>query len=143
MSLKVPDSLTLMMRYVHWVSHSLTPTQKIGRSTLASALLRRLGSVQHQGWELIATPGELHFYILTGHEQVWLCPEEQPPQRPRYTIQVPQVMLMIAGDPVGFHLIERLPTSKIFNTENHSDTIFTVLLLVPPQVHGRKLVIHQ
>jgi hypothetical protein len=51
------------------------------------------------------------------------------------------MMVVIALNPLGFHLRDALPKGNTFSTEYYRVNIFTELLPVRPQVDGR-LVIH-
>jgi hypothetical protein len=52
------------------------------------------------------------------------------------------MMLTIAWNPLGFHVLDSLPKSRMFNTEYYRDNILTTLLPLRPQVDGRRLMIH-
>jgi histone-lysine N-methyltransferase SETMAR len=82
------------------------------------------------------------FDLVTDYEQIWLCPEGKPPERHKHTIQDPTMMLTIAWNPLGFHLLDALPKGRTFNAEYHRDNILMELIPLRPQVDGRKLVIH-
>jgi hypothetical protein len=56
------------------------------------------------------------FYLSTDHEQIWLRVEEQPPEGPRHTIQDPKMMVTIAWNPPGFHLLDAFAKGNTFNT---------------------------
>jgi hypothetical protein len=52
------------------------------------------------------------------------------------------MMVIIAWNPLGFHLFDALPKGNTFNAEYYRVNILTELLLFRPQVDGRRLVIH-
>jgi hypothetical protein len=79
------------------------PTPKTEPATLSIERLRQLRSIEYHGWQFTITLGESWFCLFTGHEQIWLRVEEQPPERPRHTIQDPKMMATIAWNPLGFH----------------------------------------
>jgi hypothetical protein len=97
------------VKHLRWVPHSLTATQKTERVTLSIELLHQLRSIEHHGWQFIITLDESWFYLSTDYEYIRLHQEEQPPERPRHTIQDPQPMVTIAWNPLGLHLIKTLP----------------------------------
>jgi hypothetical protein len=76
-----------VMKHLRWVPHTLTPTQKTERVTLSIELLRQIRSIECHGWQFMITLGESWFYLSTDHKQIWLRVEEQPPEKPRHTIQ--------------------------------------------------------
>jgi hypothetical protein len=118
------------------------PTQKTERATLSIESLHQLRSIEHHGWQFIITFDESWFYLSTDHEQIWLRGEEQPPERPRHTIQDPKMMVTIAWNPLGFHLLDALPKSNTFNTEYYQVNLLAELLLLRLQVDGRRPGIH-
>jgi hypothetical protein len=71
--------------------------------------LHQLGSIEHHGWQFIIALDESWFSLSTDHERIWLHVEEQPAERPRHTIQDPKMMVTIAWNPLGFHLLDALP----------------------------------
>jgi hypothetical protein len=80
------QSLGFDVKRLRWVPHTLTPTHKPWRATLSIQLLPQLRSIEH-GWQFIITLDESWFYFSTDREQIWLDVEEQPPERPRHTVQ--------------------------------------------------------
>jgi histone-lysine N-methyltransferase SETMAR len=83
----------------------------------------------------------LSFYLSLDHEQIWLRVEEQPPERPRHTIQDPKRIMTIAWNPLGFHLLDAFPKGNTFNAEYYRLNILTEFLLLRQQDAERRLVI--
>jgi transposase len=52
------------------------------------------------------------------------------------------MMVTIAWNPLGFHLLGALPKGNTLNSEYYRVNIITELLLLRPPVDGRRLVIH-
>jgi hypothetical protein len=52
------------------------------------------------------------------------------------------MVLAIAWNPLGFHLLDALLKGNIFNAEHYRINILTELLPFRPQVDRRRLVIH-
>jgi hypothetical protein len=113
--LHLTQSLGYVMKHLKWFPHSLYETQKIQRVNLSIELLDELRSIKHHGWKYIITLDESRFYIAIDHEQIWLRPEEAPPEKPNRMIQDRKVIVTIAWYPLGFHLIEALPKGWLFN----------------------------
>jgi hypothetical protein len=90
------QSLGFVVKHLRWVPHRLTDTQKDERITLSNQSLRQLRSIKHHGWHFIITLDESWFYLAIDHAQIWLCPEENPHERHKHTIQNPKLMPMIA-----------------------------------------------
>jgi hypothetical protein len=63
------------LKYLRWLPHSLTDTQKAPRITLSNQLLLEIRSAKHQDWHFIITLDESWFYLSTDHEQIWLRPD--------------------------------------------------------------------
>jgi hypothetical protein len=97
------QSLGFVVKHLRWVPNILTPTQKMERATLSTELLRQLRSIEHHGWQFIITLDESWFCPSPNYEQIWLRVEEQPPERPRHTVQDPKMMVTIAWNQLGFH----------------------------------------
>jgi hypothetical protein len=76
-----------VVKHLRWIPHSLTPTQKAEHVILLTRLLRQLPAIEHYKCEFIITRDESWFYLSTDHEHLWLCAEEQSPERPRHIIQ--------------------------------------------------------
>jgi hypothetical protein len=104
--------------------------------------LRQLRLIEHHGWQFNITPDKPGFYFSTHREQIWLPVEAQPPERLRHAIQDPKMMVTIAWNPLGFHLLDVLPKGNTFKAEYCRATILTKLLPLRPQVDGRRLIIH-
>jgi hypothetical protein len=79
---------------------------------------------------IILTFDESWFYFARDHEHIQLHQEEHPPETPRHTIEDPKMMVMIAWNPLGFHLLGCLPKGQIFNAEYYRANILSALL--PP-----------
>jgi hypothetical protein len=62
-------------------------THKAQRVTLSNTLLSKLRLIKYQGWPFIITLDELWFYLTRDDEQIWLRPDQEPPERPKHTIQ--------------------------------------------------------
>jgi hypothetical protein len=136
------QSLGFVVKHLRWVPQSLTPTQKTERTTLSIELLRHLWFIEHCGCQFLITLDESWFYLSTDHEQIWLRVEQQPPERPRHTIQDPKMMVTIAWNQLGFHSFDALPKGNILNIEYYGVNVLTELLPPRQQVDRRKLVIH-
>jgi hypothetical protein len=126
-----------VVKHLHWVPHTLTPTQKTEPATLSIELLRQLRSIEHHSRQFIITLDESWFYLSTDHEQIRLRVEEQPPERPRHTIQDSEMTVAIAWNPLGFHLFDALPKGNTFNAEYYRGNITIELLPFRPHVDGR------
>jgi transposase len=129
------------VKHLRWIPYTLMPPQETECLTLSIKLLHQLRSIEHHGWQFFITLDESWFYLLTDHEQTWFRIEEQPPERPTHIIQDPKMMLTIAWNPLGFHLLGALPKGDTFNAEYYRVNIPTELLPVRPQVDGRRPVI--
>jgi hypothetical protein len=125
------------VKHLRWVPHTLTPTQRTEHATLSIEFLRQLWSIEHHGWQFIITLDESWFYLFTNHEQIWLRVKEQPPEKPSHTIQDPKMIVTMASNPLGFHLLDALPKGNTSDAQYYRVNIFTELLPLRPQVDGR------
>jgi hypothetical protein len=111
------------VKHLRQVPNSLTVTQKAERVTLSNESLRELRSIKHHGWQFIITFDELWFSLVPDHKHIGLRPDEQPPERPRHTIQDPKMMLTIAWNPLAFHVLDSLPNGRIVNAKYYHNKI--------------------
>jgi hypothetical protein len=105
-------------------------------------VLIELLSIKHQGWHFVITLDEWWFYLSTDHEQIWLQADQEPPERAKHTIQDKKIMVAIAWNPLGFHLVEVLPKGRGFNVEHYRDNILTELIRFRPEAGERYVIIH-
>jgi hypothetical protein len=131
-----------VVKHLRYVPHTLTPTPETERATLSIELLRQFRSIKHHGCQFILTLDKLWSYLSTDHGQIWRRVHEQLAERPRHTIQDPKMIVTIAWNPLGFHLLDALPKGTTFNTEYPRVHILTELLRLCLQVDGRRLVVH-
>jgi transposase len=68
--------------------------------------------------------------------------EKQPHEKPSHTIQDPTMMVTVAWNPLGFHLLDVLLNGSTFNTEYYRVHIPAEFLPLRPQVDGRIVIIH-
>jgi hypothetical protein len=118
------------------------PVQKTERATLSIELLCQLRSIEYHGWQFIITLDKSWFYLSTDHGRIWLRAKEQLLERPKYTIQDPKMMVTIAWNPLGFHLLDALSKGNTSNAEYYRLTILIEHFPLRPQVDGRGLIIY-
>jgi hypothetical protein len=82
------------------------------------------------------------FVAVLGPDAIWPRLGGTPPERARHTIQDPNIMVTIAWNPFGFHLIVALPKGRTFNAEYYRDNILAALTQLQPEDDRRKLVVH-
>jgi histone-lysine N-methyltransferase SETMAR len=139
---RLTQFLGFVVKHLHWVPHSINGAHKDQRAIMAKHLLYMLRSIKHQGWKFIVSIDESWFYLSTDHEQIWLRPDQAPPERPRHTIQDKKLMVTIVWNPLGFHIINALPHGIRFNADYYRDNILQAILPLRPAVGERNLVIH-
>jgi hypothetical protein len=105
-------------------------------------LSHQLHSIEHEGWTLLVNLNESLLHLSADHEHIWLCPEEQLLEKPRYVIQDPKMMLLIVWNLLGFYLLDMFPQGRAFRTEYYCRTNLTVLLPLNRQVDERKRVLY-
>jgi hypothetical protein len=105
------------VKHLRWVPHTLTDTQQAQRITLSNQLLLEIRSIKHQRWQFIITFDKSWFYLSTGHEQIWLGSDENPPERAKHTIQDKKILVTIAWNALRIHLVGALPNGRHFNAE--------------------------
>jgi histone-lysine N-methyltransferase SETMAR len=98
--------------------------------------------IKHHGWHFVITLDGSWFYRSPDHGQIWLQADQEPPEQAKDTIQDQKIMVTIAWNPLGFHLVEILPKGRSFNAEYYRDNILTELIQFRPEAGERYLVIH-
>jgi hypothetical protein len=104
--------------------------------------LLQLLSIKHHGSHFVITLAESWFYLSTDHEQLWIRSDEEPPERAKHTIDGKRIMVTIAWNPLGFHLVEALPKRRRFVAEYYRDNILTELIRLCPEAGERYVAIH-
>jgi hypothetical protein len=94
------QSLGFVVKHLRWIPYNLMAPQKVKRITFSNELLHELRLIKYQGWEFIITLNEPWFDLAMCHEQIWLRPEETPPESARHTIQDRKIMVTIAWNPL-------------------------------------------
>jgi hypothetical protein len=64
------------------------------------------------------------------HELIWLQPDEVVPERECHMIQSEEVVLKIAWNPTGFHLIDFLSPEGKLNSTNYVTNILNPLAIL-------------
>jgi hypothetical protein len=125
---RLRDTLGFTVRHLRWVPHILSDQQKQRRVECSRELLTLLESQQRRDWQDIVTLDESWFYFTTDHEQIWLPSEGRVPERERKMIQSPKLMLTIAWNPAGFHVIAFLPKGCKFNAQYYISEVLDPLV---------------
>jgi hypothetical protein len=74
------------VKHLRSVPHTWTDTQKAQGIALSNRLLLEICWIKHQGWDFIITLDESWFDLSADHEQTWLQPAQEPPERVKYMI---------------------------------------------------------
>jgi hypothetical protein len=70
--------LRMTVKHLSWVSHRLSPQQKVSRVQKAHEFLAVLKSAKHNSWMSIITLDESFFYMHTDFERMWFPVDEAP-----------------------------------------------------------------
>jgi hypothetical protein len=135
-------SLGFVLKQLRSVPDTLTDTQTARRVTLSNQLLLELLSIKHHRWHFVITLDESWFYLSTHHQQIWLRADQELPERVKHRIQDKKIMVTIAWNPLGFHLVEALPKGRNFNAEYYGDHILAERIRFRSEAGERYLVIH-
>jgi histone-lysine N-methyltransferase SETMAR len=106
----------------------LSADQKAKRVDLSGSLLHLLENLSHQSWSNVITLDESWFYFENDEEQIWISPHEKVPERSKHMIQSRKVLVTLAWNAHGFHLIKALPKGMKFNSTYYIHEILTPLL---------------
>jgi hypothetical protein len=136
-------SLGLVLRHLLWVPRGLAHTQKPQCPTLSNKLMRRLRSINDQGWQFIVTLDEPWLYLTADYKRIWLRPDQELPERPKHTIHCKKNMVTFASNPLGFHVLKALRKGRTFDAEYYRDNILTALISLRPEAAGGNLLFMQ
>jgi hypothetical protein len=125
--------LGFIVKHLRWVRHCSTDTQNASRVTPANRLLHEIRLIERHDWHSIMTLDESWLYFPICHEQIWLRPDEEPPERARHTIQDQKIMVTITWNLLGFPVVDALPKRRIFNEEYYLDNILRALVSFLPE----------
>jgi hypothetical protein len=134
--------LGFVVKHLHSVPHEQTETRKGQGVNLSNQLLRVLRSIKHQDWQFILTLDESRFSFAAKDGQIWLGPDQEPPERPGHMIEERKIMVIIARNASRFHLVQLVQKGMAFNAEDHPDNIRTGVIQFLPDRGGRQLVLH-
>jgi histone-lysine N-methyltransferase SETMAR len=109
------------------VPHRLSDDQKAARATLARELLSLLEQQERRAWHDLIPLDESWFYFSTDREMIWLAPGETTP-RERHMIQSPKIMVTVAWNTSGFHVLAALPKGIKFNARYYITDILTPIM---------------
>jgi histone-lysine N-methyltransferase SETMAR len=142
---RLTQTLGFTARHLRWVPHILSGIQKETRVELSKQLLKVLEVQEDRAWHDIITLDESWFYLTTEHERIWLPEGANVPDREQPTVQTKKIMLTIAWNPHGFHVIKVLPKGRKFNAEYYAFEILEPLSRwhkAAFKKSKRKLIIH-
>jgi hypothetical protein len=106
------------------VPHRLTDDQKTIMVNLSRELLQVFQTQQANWWHDIVSLDESWRYFSMDHERIWLTPGEPIPDREWHMIQSPKLMITIAWNPSGFHIVAVLLNGTKFNASYCATEIF-------------------
>jgi hypothetical protein len=109
--------LGFTVRYLRWVPHLLSKTDKHPRAQLSFELFEMLQHQKDRAWHDIIMLNESWFYFTTNHERIWLPEGTEAPKRERITVQSRKMMVMIVWNPTGFCRIVALPEGMKFDAD--------------------------
>jgi hypothetical protein len=129
------------LRHLKWVPHSVMESEKMNRVQRATKLLEHLQSIRHQESQCILTLDESLFYSEIDWEQQSLPEDDEQGTRTKRGNGHSNMMLMIAWNSNGFHLIDAMPKGEKHSARYHINNITTPICqrLIP--AGERKLVI--
>jgi hypothetical protein len=100
--------LGFQVRRLRWVPHRLSKAQKSNQVEHSRALLSVLGTQQGKPWHNAITLDESWFYLNTGHESIWLPPDEKVPEKELHCVRSENLILTNVWNSNGFHVINAL-----------------------------------
>ena len=134
-TLKIPKStihdhlrkMGFVVKHLRFVPHTLSYEQKLQRIDKSKQLLEIIQQARHQSWKFFLTGDESWFYFTEDFEIQWLLPDQKPFTRPRRIISTPKRMLTVFWSPLGFRIVEMLPSGNKFNSSYFTESILKKL----------------
>jgi hypothetical protein len=138
--------LGLKSHYLRWVSHLLTDELRAKQKEFASLMIPYIVAAKRDGWRHFVTGDKTWFFLLSGPRRRWALGKDDVVTKPRTGIQSKKFMFTIMWNPLGFHLIDRLPTGDRINNSYYVTHILEPLHQVffpgGRTPHEKRLVVH-
>jgi hypothetical protein len=129
--------------YLMWVSHQITTAIMEQQIELSRELCVRLGSAKHCGWTHFLTGYESWFWLTIDYAQQWLPPGAERSTRLKKMISSSKPMIIIFWLPLGFPVVQALPSRVTFTSEFFVDAVLLHIATTKPAGGpGRQLVLH-
>jgi hypothetical protein len=117
------ESLVPAVSLLCSVPQRLADNQNMIRVTLFREPLQAFQKEQACGWHNIVSLDEAWFYFLTDDERIWPAPGESVRDRGRHMIQSLILMIPVAWNPNGFHVVAALQKGNKFNVGYYTTEI--------------------
>jgi hypothetical protein len=72
-------------------------------------------SAQKDGWHRLVTGDELWFFLSYSLHRMWTLTRDDVASKPRPEIRTAKFMFTIMWNPLGFHVIDKLPDGVTMN----------------------------
>jgi hypothetical protein len=121
------EDLGLQSFHLRWVPHLSTPELKEQQHTYATEMIAVLLLAQKDDWHHLVTGDEFWFFLAYSPCRMWTLTRDDMASKPRRETQTAKFMFPIMWNPLGFHVIDKLPDGVTMNanyyTENTPGTL--------------------
>jgi hypothetical protein len=121
------DDIGFRCFYLHWVPHLLTPELKEQRRRYVREIIPVLQAATKDGWHHFVTENKSWFFLSYSPGRVWTLAKDNVVIKPGRDIQTAKFMFTVIWKPLGFHVIDRLPTGARMNSEYYTTNILARL----------------
>jgi hypothetical protein len=124
----------------------LTPELREQRRAYASEMIPILAAAAHDGWHHLATGDEFWFFLFYSPRRMGTLSRDDVATKPKHDIRTQKFMFTVIRNPLGFQVVDKLPTG----TKMNSDYLITNILEPLEQKifsngrkpHAKRLTVH-
>jgi histone-lysine N-methyltransferase SETMAR len=137
------EDLQMEKKYLRWVPHILTDTNKAKRCEFAKIQLRILQGDKTNNFSSIITGDETWLPYETYADFVWTWKKDLPPSKPREKDATKKVMVTVFWGTPSFYLVDEMPPKATITATYFQENIVKPLIkLIKPAASSSKYYLH-
>jgi histone-lysine N-methyltransferase SETMAR len=98
------------------------------------------------GWHHLVTGNDSWFFLSDSQRRIWTLAKDEVVRKPRRDTQAAKFMFTVIWNPLGFHVMNKLPTGARMNSEYTLTHIFAQreekLFPEGRTAHAKRLIVH-
>jgi hypothetical protein len=140
------EDLHFQSFYLRSIPHLLTPELREQRCRYTSEMIPILTAATRDGWRHPVISVESWFFLSYSQRRMWTRTRDDVATKPKHDIHTTKFMFTVLWNPLGFHVIDKLPTGARMNSEDFTTNILAPLeqKIFPSgrKPHAKRLTIH-